>query len=495
MKLRRTILAQRLRTMPMLTALVPFVAGMLLAARFELPVWFVVAAFLLCGAAALLLQQRSCLVGALVAAGYGATLLQPTRATVPPDLTLLVTLQVTEAGPRGTALIESWSDPATDRRFATQTAVQLRCDSTVQPEAGERIEALVRIRPIAGGSASYRRLMRSRGIAGTVRLTGTAIVGREAAARQTLHQRAVGRMNRLLQADAPTQDTLRRQAAAVVRAMTVGDRRSLPAPLRGAYARSGMAHLLAVSGLHTGIVFLLAHLLLGGLSLRYRGNLLRALLAIGAVWLYAAATGFPPATLRAALMCTLFQFAAFGTSVHQALNSWALTALLLLACRPAWLADISFQLSFVAVAAILAWGVPLANRCHTGRRYLDRPLQAVIIGLSASVATAPLVAHTFGILPLAGILLNPLVVLTGTLIVAGGLLLLLCPPLGGWLLPVTLQVAALQNRLAETVGSLHAAAVDTGLSATATALLYLLFALATVAAWAVEPRKTTRLPA
>ena len=429
MKLRRTILAQRLRTMPMLTALVPFVAGMLLAARFELPAWFVVAAFLLCGAAALLLQQRSCLVGALVAAGYGATLLQPTRATVPPDLPLLVTLQVTEAGPRGTALIESWSDPATDRRFATQTAVQLRCDSTVQPEAGERIEALVRIRPIAGGSASYRRLMRSRGIAGTVRLTGTAIVGREAAARQTLHQRAVGRMNRLLQTDAPTQDTLRRQAAAVVRAMTVGDRRSLPAPL------------------------------------------------------------------RAALMCTLFQFAAFGTSVHQALNSWALTALLLLACRPAWLADISFQLSFVAVAAILAWGVPLANRCRTGRRYLDRPLQAVIIGLSASVATTPLVAHTFGILPLAGILLNPLVVLTGTLIVAGGLLLLLCPPLGGWLLPVTLQVAALQNRLAETVGSLHATAVDTGLSATATALLYLLFALATVAAWAVEPRKTTRLPA
>lgn len=491
MKLRRTTLTERLRTMPMLKALVPFVAGLLAADRFDLPAWFIVTAILLCGAAALLLQQRSCLTGFLVAAGCGATLIQPTRLTLPTDRELLLSLRPSESGARATGIIEAWSDPAANRTYDTRTAVQLRCDSSLRLEAGERILCLGRIRPIRGGSAGFRRLMRSRGIVGSIRLTEAALLRREAPVRAPFHQRVAARMRRLLGPTEPC-DTARLQAAAVMRAMTVGDRHELPAPLRTAYARSGMAHLLAVSGLHTGIVLLLAHLLFGWIAWLLHRPRLRDLLAIGAVWLFAAATGFPPATLRAALMCTLLQLTTFGTSVHQPMNGWALSALLLLVCRPAWLSDISFQLSFIAVAAILAWGVPLARRCRTRRWYIDRPLQALIIGLSASVATAPLVSHTFGILPLAGILLNPLVVLTGTLIVAGGLLLLLCPPLGSLLLPLTLWITTLQNRLAETVGSLGGAVVERGLPAAAVIGIYLFFALATLLAWSVEPKNRIR---
>lgn len=495
MKLRLATLSDRLRTMPMLKALIPFAAGIVLAAHVALPAWFVVTAMLLCGVAALLLQRRICLAAMLVAAGYGAALLHPTRLTVPLDRQLLFSVRITESGSdagavrRATGIIERWNDPATGRWYGVQAPVVLRCDSIVAPAAGERLLCCGRIRPIRGGSANYRQLMRSRGFVGSCRLTTAELLGRQPAVQHTFHQRAAERLQRLLPAD-PAHGA----AAAVVRAMTIGDRSALPAGVRAAYGRSGMSHLLAVSGLHTGIVFLLTNLLLCWMSFVRRGHRIRNLLVIAAVWLFTAAAGYAPGTLRAALMCTLLQLACFGTSTHQALNAWALTALLLLAVRPIWLGDISFQLSFIAVAAILAWGLPLARRCRTGVRWLDRPLQVLIIGLVASTATAPLVSHAFGIVPLAGVLLNPLVVLSGTLIVAGGLLLLLAPLPGGWLLPATCQIAALQNRLAETVGSLGGAVVETGLTARSVAIIYLLFALATLLAWAVEPTPQLRLP-
>ena len=76
--------------------------------------------------------------------------------------------------------------------------------------------------------------------------------------------------------------------------MTAGDRSGLTPELRTAYSRSGLSHLLAVSGLHTGIVFVLINLLLWWLPLLRRGHLLRNLLAAAAVWCFVAAAGFPP---------------------------------------------------------------------------------------------------------------------------------------------------------------------------------------------------------
>ena len=82
--------------MPVLKALVPFACGIALAAYVVLPAWLIVAAVAGCGAAALLLHRSRYLVVFLVAAGYGATLLQPTRLTIPLDRTTLFELRITE---------------------------------------------------------------------------------------------------------------------------------------------------------------------------------------------------------------------------------------------------------------------------------------------------------------------------------------------------------------------------------------------------------------
>ncbi len=511
--------------MPVLKALVPFACGIALAAYVVLPAWLIVVALAGCGAAALLLHRSRYLVVFLTAAGYGATLLQPTRLTIPLGRTTLFELRITEpatetgAFRRASGIVTAWRDPFSGRWYGARSLVRLHGDSLLALKAGERLCCRMRIRPIAGGAASYRRLMRRRGYAGSGWLTERNLLEREAPRRQNLHRLASNALAERLSpysaavagsgatgsgpaaasaalstAKAPVSVKTRSDAAAVVRAMTVGDRRALTPALREAYARSGMAHLLAVSGLHTGIVFLFVHLLFGALALRHGGHRLRDLLVVAAVWCYVAAAGFPPGAVRAAVMCSILQIALATSSTYRALNAWAAAALLLLALRPAWLGDISFQLSFIAVAAILAWGVPLARRCRTGRWYVDRPLQALLVGLSASVATAPLISHTFGLVPIAGILFNPLVVLTGTLVVAGGLLLLLLPPLGGLLAPLVLGAAEGQNRLAEAIAGLDGGTLDGSLSTAATAAIYLGFVAATLLAWSVEPKKSVHLP-
>ncbi|MFQ7503233.1 MAG: ComEC/Rec2 family competence protein, partial [Alistipes finegoldii] len=143
-------------------------------------------------------------------------------------------------------------------------------------------------------------------------------------------------------------------AGAVCRAMVTGDRSGITQELRTVYSRSGLSHLLAVSGLHTGIVFALVNLMLWWLPLLHRGHLVRNLLATVCIWLFVAAAGFSPSAVRAAVMCTMLQFALASASEYVALNALAAAGFGMLLWNPAWLGDISFQLSFIAVAAILA---------------------------------------------------------------------------------------------------------------------------------------------
>lgn len=184
--------------------------------------------------------------------------------------------------------------------------------------------------------------MTRRGFAGTIWLSERTILERLPARNTALHLHAAERMGRL---------RIPGDAGAVCRAMTAGDRSGITPELRAAYSRSGLSHLLAVSGLHTGIVFALVNLLLWWLPLLRRGHLLRNLLAAACIWIYVAAAGFPPSAVRAAVMFTMLQSALASASEYNGLNALAAAAFGMLLWNPAWLGDISFQLSFAAVAA------------------------------------------------------------------------------------------------------------------------------------------------
>ncbi len=362
------------------------------------------------------------------------------------------------------AVVALWRDPATGRWHPS----------------GE-------VRPFRGGAESYRRLMRRRGFAGTLSVSGRTLLERLPGHTGRLHHRAAERLARL---------PLGGDAGAVVRAMAAGDRSGITPELRTAYSRSGLSHLLAVSGLHTGIVFALVNLALWWLPLLRRGHLVRNVLAAGAVWLFVAAAGAPPSAVRAAVMCTVPRppWRRHRSTSHSMRSPRRLSG----CCsgsRPGWGTSASGSRSS-PWRALLAWGVPLCRRCRTRCRAANAAIDAYLIGLAAAVATTPLVSHTFGTVPLAGLLVNPAAIALATAVVFGGALWMLLPagPLAPAFALVTGTAAEGINALARLTASLPGGAAEYALGGTQTAILYLLFALATLAAWSAEPKKSVHLP-
>ena len=487
-------LPDRLDRMPMLKILVFFAAGIALADRYELPLWFLAGAFVVTGVLALSLRSSAATAAMILTAGFAAAQFRAPRATVPRGVHTVYEVTV-EGFPadRGRyavadASVAAWRDPADGRWHASDARIRLYADSLAGLHAGERIRCRGAVRPFRGGAESYRRLMARRGYAGTLWIAERTLLERLPGRHAGLHRRAVERLSRL---------PMSAGAAAVVEAMAAGERRGVTPELRTAYSRSGLSHLLAVSGLHTGIVFALVNLRLWWLPLLRRGHLLRNLLAAACIWIYVAAAGFPPSAVRAAVRFTMLQSALASASEYNGLNALAAAAFGMLLWNPAWLGDISFQLSFAAVAAILAWGVPLCRRLRTRRRALNPITDALAVSLAATLATTPLVSHTFGIVPLAGVVVNPAAILLGSVVVLAGALWMLLPV--GWAAPafecVLSHTAEGLNALARVTADLPCAAAEYALGGGATAAVYLFFALATAAAWSAEPKKSVHLPA
>ena len=369
-------LPDRLDRMPMLKILVFFAAGIALADRYELPLWFLAGAFVVTGVLALSLRSSAATAAMILTAGFAAAQFRAPRATVPRGVHTVYEVTV-EGFPadRGRyavadASVAAWRDPADGRWHASDARIRLYADSLAGLHAGERIRCRGAVRPFRGGAESYRRLMARRGYAGTLWIAERTLLERLPGRHAGLHRRAVERLSRL---------PMSAGAAAVVEAMAAGERRGVTPELRTAYSRSGLSHLLAVSGLHTGIVFALVNLALWWLPLFRRGHLLKNLLAAVAVWLFVAAAGFPPSAVRAAAMCTVLQAALASASEYVGLNALAAAGFGMLVWNPSWLGDISFQLSFVAVAAILAWRAalpplpdPVEGRERRRRRLSDR---------------------------------------------------------------------------------------------------------------------------
>jgi competence protein ComEC len=209
--------------------------------------------------------------------------------------------------------------------------------------------------------------------------------------------------------------------AALVRAIGAGDRAALDLETTAAFARSGLAHVLAVSGLHLVVVVFGLRRLLQAALLRWDGFAVRAdprrtsaAVALGGAFVYALATGANAPVLRAALGAALALGGVLLQREPDALNGLALALLALLAGEPATALDPSFQLSFAAVGGLALWAAPLRAALPLRRprpgTLRARVLEPLVAGgcatAAASIATAPVLAYHFRQLPLLGMAAN-----------------------------------------------------------------------------------------
>jgi competence protein ComEC len=243
----------------------------------------------------------------------------------------------------------------------------------------------------------------------------------------------------------------------VLSALLIGDRAGIPPTLRESFSRAGVSHVLAISGLHVGIVATSAFVFFNWLLAFCKPLLMHAwtkkgaaMAAVFPVVFYGMIAGMPPSTQRAVVMAVVFLFTFLIEREHDLLNTIALAALAILVIDPPALFSISFQLSFSAVLAI-AWGMlvfrDIIYQSALGRNFLTRFAATLFfVTLFAMIGTAPLVMHYFNLFPVAGLLANLVVVpLLGSLVVVIGLFSVLV------LYPVSTQLALWGLQLCDAV--------------------------------------------
>ena len=226
--------------------------------------------------------------------------------------------------------------------------------------------------------------------------------------------------------------------AQLLKGILLGKRSDLPTETLDIFRNSGTFHVLAVSGLHVGLVAMFCYFGFG--CFRFPQKVL-CLLTILAVLIYASLIGFRPSVFRASLMAILFLFATLIDRDADLFNLLAFAALVLLLLNPQQVWDVGFQLSFVAVVSIVyfvpkmekplrrLWenendspsegGVPLLTRCKNAAvKWL---VLSYLVTLAAQIGTTPLIAyHFFRAYPL-GFIVGPFAVGLVSLIVAVGM--------------------------------------------------------------------------
>lgn len=212
---------------------------------------------------------------------------------------------------------------------------------------------------------------------------------------------------------------LESDAYAFICALTLGYKGHLSNDMQEAFRASGTAHILALSGLHVGIIYAVIGLLFSFFGKSRQGLLLRQWLAIIALWAFVFIVGMSPSVVRAAIMLTLFSFGYMYHYSGFAFNTLAAAAFFILLYRPASLLDVGFQMSFSAVFAILYLNPKLSRLYQPPNKIAEYIWNLFCITTTAQIGVFPLVLYHFGTFPTYFFLTNLLVVpLTGIIIYA-----------------------------------------------------------------------------
>ena len=273
-----------------------------------------------------------------------------------------------------------------------------------------------------------------------------------------------------------------------LQALTLGYKEDIDSDVRRCFQASGAAHVLAVSGLHTGIIYTVFWLLFTGFG-RWKplyedtaGRIALSVALLLVLWGYALLTGLTPSVVRSSLMLSIVQVGYMCRRQAVSLNTLAAAALLILIANPRDLFSVSFQLSVAAVAAILILQ-PSMKSCLpyrlTRRVWINKVWtylrDLILVSIAAWLGTMPLTTYYFGQTSNYFLLTNLMVLPLATLAVAGGLLCLLLgtlPWIGQVVCWLTQAVVWLMNTAVGWVESLPGSVTVIRISPLMVMLLY-----------------------
>lgn len=210
----------------------------------------------------------------------------------------------------------------------------------------------------------------------------------------------------------------------ILKAILLGDDDTLDPELKASYSSAGVSHILCVSGMHVGVIFMIINFLLKPLDLFRSSRIFKSVLVMLVIWLYAHITGLAPSVTRSA---TMFSFVAVGQLLRRNTNvfhSLFASMFILLVINPLLLFEVGFQLSYLAVAGIVLFQPKLSAvyKCRTkmGNYFWE----LLTVSVAAQLGTSPISIYYFAQFPNYFMLSNLSVIALSFVVIITGVALL-----------------------------------------------------------------------
>ena len=212
---------------------------------------------------------------------------------------------------------------------------------------------------------------------------------------------------------------------AIVQALILGQKKDINKQLYTDYAAAGAIHILAVSGLHVGIIYFILIALLRPLKRLFKHELIISIIIVISLWGFAFLTGLSPSVIRAVTMFSFFAFAKAINRETNTINTLFLSYFTLLIINPLWLFHIGFQLSYLAVLSIL-WLLPLFNKVYCPKNYFARKIWDIFtVTLAAQTGIFPLSIYYFHQFPGLFFMTNLIILPFLGVLLGGGIILII----------------------------------------------------------------------
>jgi competence protein ComEC len=280
--------------------------------------------------------------------------------------------------------------------------------------------------------------------------------------------------------------------AGLAEALLIGYKDDLDKTLVQSYSNTGVVHVIAISGLHVGLIYWLLLQLFRPLQKNRRTKWIHALLILAGLWLFSLLAGAQPSVIRSAVMFTCIVLGSTLKRNPSVLNTLAFSAFLLLCYNPFWLWDVGFQLSYAAVLSIVLFMQPIYHWFYFKNKILDFTWKLNAVTIAAQILTSPVSIYHFHQFPISFLLTNFLAVPLSSLILLGeiGLCVLSVIPSAALIIGKIISgLIWLMNSFIERIEKLPYSLWD-GLQISILQAIFLVAVVAGLGFWLMEKNKT-----
>lgn len=250
---------------------------------------------------------------------------------------------------------------------------------------------------------------------------------------------------------------------ALLTALTVGEKEDLSEEIREVYSVSGASHVLAISGLHIGLLYSILWMFFTPWRRNRKLKVVSVLIIIGVLWIFAALTGFPVSVVRSVIMFSLIGISSLLQEKPHTLNTLATAAFMMLLFRPLWLFEIGFQMSFAAVASIVLLHPKLSSLWNVRHWSLRWFRDMLSVSIAAQIGVAPIIAFYFHRFSVYFLLTNIWVIPMVSVVMYVAVFMLVLLPFSSlqqWVAILEIKLIHWQNAVLEGISQWPSATID-----------------------------------